>query len=286
MTTTHASHSHDLPASVDDHASRALLMGSPATTPKVAANDELFAAARRGDAERVRWLLQNGRQPHEVDARGYTLLHVAAEIGDLGLIEVLREYPSLLRATTRHGDNAVHVACRHRRADAFLRLVAIGAPMVATNAVGNTPLHLAAYYGAIEIVREILRADAVPIDVRNIYGEMPLHHAVRNGWYAIAAELIAKGSPVSSPDRRGWHPLHIAAYYGDATMISILLRHGADPSARNAEGRTPRDIALIRSPNRIHELFPSDPAETSGAKDDRRLQPPDLSSPHPQSVRA
>jgi ankyrin repeat protein len=38
-------------------------------------------------------------------------------------------------------------------------------------------------------------------------------------------------------------PLHAAAANGDVTLVRLLRRAGADASAANDDGRTPRDVA-------------------------------------------
>lgn len=38
-------------------------------------------------------------------------------------------------------------------------------------------------------------------------------------------------------------PLHRAAYGGHVDIVKLLLRHGADPRAEDADGQTPYDKA-------------------------------------------
>lgn len=48
---------------------------------------------------------------------------------------------------------------------------------------------------------------------------------------------------VTAADERGWTQLHQMALAGSRSAVAILLELGADPHARNAEGRTPLDLA-------------------------------------------
>ena len=42
---------------------------------------------------------------------------------------------------------------------------------------------------------------------------------------------------------RNGTPLHMAAFYGLDTMVSLLLEHGADVNRKDVDGATPFDIA-------------------------------------------
>ncbi len=46
----------------------------------------------------------------------------------------------------------------------------------------------------------------------------------------------------------GWMPLHLAAWGGRDAVVSLYLRHGADPLARDKEGRTSRMLSETRGP--------------------------------------
>lgn len=42
---------------------------------------------------------------------------------------------------------------------------------------------------------------------------------------------------------RFWYPLHCAVHKGDASLVWLLLRAGADPQLRDSSGRTPYEYA-------------------------------------------
>jgi uncharacterized protein len=60
---------------------------------------------------------------------------------------------------------------------------------------------------------------------------------------AVIDQLVAAGTPVDVADAT-WHrqPLRLAAENGRPGSVGRLLAHGADPTLRDAEGRTPLEL--------------------------------------------
>jgi uncharacterized protein len=58
-----------------------------------------------------------------------------------------------------------------------------------------------------------------------------------------ARHLLEHGAPVNARQQGGWVPLHAAAQNGDRAMVELLLRHGADVTLANDEGKTAAMIA-------------------------------------------
>jgi ankyrin repeat protein len=68
--------------------------------------------------------------------------------------------------------------------------------------------------------------------------------AVSGGDADTVRVLLAKGKPdLEAAEESGATALHIAAGDGQVELVRLLLAAGADPAARNAEGRTPADVA-------------------------------------------
>jgi len=83
----------------------------------------------------------------------------------------------------------------------------------AENNSGQTPLHVAAYYGYKEIM-ELLLANGAEVDVRDNDGRTPLHHMVLLCARPDVAEvLINNGAAINTTDNPGTTPLSIAADY-------------------------------------------------------------------------
>lgn len=80
------------------------------------------------------------------------------------------------------------------------------------------------------------------------YEESPLHARARHSQGRLEI-LLELGADVHRRDTRGNTPLHSAAAAYNAWTISVLLKHGADPTAVNNENQTPLSYALKRCGN-------------------------------------
>ena len=55
------------------------------------------------------------------------------------------------------------------------------------------------------------------------------------------------GADVNARDEAGDTPLHYAAYFGELAVIRLLVERGADVSALNSYGRTPRSWGRFKT---------------------------------------
>merc|ERR1719240_1248385 len=76
---------------------------------------------------------------------------------------------------------------------------------------GYTPIHAAASWGRIELLRALLQRDPAGANVRDSDGDTPLHHV------AAASELAPEETKA---------------------IVELLLASGANPKLSNTEGRT------------------------------------------------
>lgn len=60
---------------------------------------------------------------------------------------------------------------------------------------------------------------------------------------STAAMLLSNGADASAEEPRGHSSLHAAAARGSATLVEMLIRKGAAPRHRDAEGNRPIDVA-------------------------------------------
>ncbi len=101
----------------------------------------------------------------------------------------------------------------------------------------------AARAGDLARLGSLLEAAPALLQVRDLDGVTPLHHAVRGGHTDMAQLLLDRGADISVVDARNRTPLHDAADAGDAASVALLLARGADVMAREFRGRTPLFLA-------------------------------------------
>ncbi|MGA8515883.1 MAG: ankyrin repeat domain-containing protein, partial [Burkholderiaceae bacterium] len=107
------------------------------------------------------------------------------------------------------------------------------------NEVGETPLMMAVIKGHTELAAAMLAKDA---DV-NKTGWTPLHYAATTGNNQIITMLLEKHAYIDAESPNGSTPLMLAAMYGSATAVKLLLDGGADPLLKNQIGMTAIDFA-------------------------------------------
>ena len=109
-------------------------------------DNPLLDAARRGEVEVVRSLLDGGADVNAARGDGLTALHAAAERGHLDVAKLLISAGAELDAGTRIGRyTPLHLAGRGGHGRVVGALVEAGADVNATTSnTGVTPVHLAA----------------------------------------------------------------------------------------------------------------------------------------------
>ncbi|CAG0896417.1 unnamed protein product [Cyprideis torosa] len=110
-----------------------------------------------------------------------------------------------------------------------------------TEKVTMTWLHLFALLpGYHPVVKLLLHHGADPEAVTSPLNRTPLHLAATP---ETATLLIDNGAEVNVRDRWGQTPLHLASRRGHHSIVDLLLAHGADVLATDDEGRTPLSYA-------------------------------------------
>jgi len=110
---------------------------------------------------------------------------------------------------------------------------------------GWTPLHLAAHFGRLEVMRILLSNGADHRAVsRNSNRNQPLQAAAANRQTEAVELLLKAGADVDARSHGDFTALHIAAANGVTRMVEALLNAGADVGAKTEEGKMPMDFAV------------------------------------------
>lgn len=177
------------------------------STAHAGSYDDFFQAISRNNASAVEQLLERGIDPNTPNPAGIPALMLALKLPTSEVAEALLARPD------------IHVEVR--------------------NAEDESPLMLAALDGKLEICQTLIERDA---DV-NKPGWAPLHYAATNSHIPVMQLLLDHHAYIDAASPNGSTPLMMAAMYGNASAVKLLLESGADPSLKNDLGLTAIDFA-------------------------------------------
>ena len=104
-----------------------------------------------------------------------------------------------------------------------------------------TPMHMAAWYGFTQSVQRIKDKYDSPIDYIETSedGRNPIHFAAVYGHLEIVKNLAKFADVPNAPDNNGTTPIHYAALEGHLEIVEFLTKFTECPNAPNNHGRTP-----------------------------------------------
>ena len=158
-----------------------------------------------------------------------------AKTGDLGRVRTVLESNFLLASQRLpNGESPLMAALYRGHADVVDALIEAGAEI---------DVFAAAATGRTEDLRRAV--DETTVNALAYDGWTPLHLAAFFGHVESARLLLAAGAGVNAESRNGLEntPLHAATAGRHQEVALLLLDHGADPSAVDAGGYTPLQIA-------------------------------------------
>jgi hypothetical protein len=185
-------------------------------------------------------LAQMGSQSSPDGGPGATVLHHAAEQGDITTLERRLAAGDAVDARDDRGLTPLHRAAIAGQLKAAALLLDRGADPNARGEGEMTPLHFAAMLAHPELAGLLTRRGA-RTDIRNASGLMPLHLAAND---KVVNVLAAGGADVNGLTSKGLTPLHTAR---QGLVARALIEQKADLRIRNPRGRTAMETAGIET---------------------------------------
>ena len=179
----------------------------------------LWTKAYVGNLIGVKTAVENGA---DIEERGGwidgTALHYACFYGHIFVAKYLIERGAEVNCRDKDGNLPIHYACQK----GLLDIVKLLAPLYGIPRF--PPLYLAPYNGN---AGKYLMERGSEVNIRNKYGDLPIHYACQNGHLDTVKFLINKGSDFTSTNNSGSTPLDIASRYGHTRVVDYLMQHGA-----------------------------------------------------------
>lgn len=221
--------------------------------------------------------LRESSLPTQPNAERTTLLHQAARQGDRKAIRALHRLGTSIDAADELGMTPLHAAASCNRIDSIQALLALDANIDAQDENGQTPLHKAVDCRSMDAVQELrtshkVRADenirddngntaldlarktpllywqfqyGTSLDSREPAGQnTALIYAAIRGETDMTKELLQAGANAKAVNKRGSTAFAEACRRGRLEIISELLKHDADPNAKDHDNWSPLVLSL------------------------------------------
>ena len=196
-------------------------------------------AAEGGELEVCKLLIDNAANKNPETKNGRTLLHdLVYESSCLDACRLIIE--RIDDKLPRDGsDTPLHLAADAGNIEMCQMIVnslSVKNPVI--DADGTTLLHSLAYYNLVEPYRMVMER----VDNKNpifLYGCSPLHIAAENGHLEVCSLIIASVKDKNPEDASGYTPLHYAAQEGHLSICKLVINIVTDKNPKNEEGNTP-----------------------------------------------
>jgi len=220
-------------------------------------SQKLFKAVDKGDAQKVKALLEKGADPNVYTEDGLFPLWRATANNNQEITKLLLENGATVDLENKTSSGSL-TSLIYPSQEGYFEIVKLlvdhGADINYNAFKGFTPIRIAARNGHLNIIKYLAEHGA-KIDVKAEDGATPLEHAASKGHYDVVRFLIDKGANVNTVDKEGDFPLGEAAKYGYTEIMELLIRNKADLSLKNASGKTALDLAKERGQKRAVDLL-------------------------------
>ena len=194
----------------------------------------------------VKFLLANDADVNVPNELKMTPLHLAARDGNAVILaELLKQNPKLEARDFQELPPLYYAVSGGHEACVKLLLKAGADVKFTTHPVFKTPLIMTAVVQNNPAVLDALLSGGIDLQAKNGIGENALLRTLNlfissknPAKLKLAEILIRAGIDVNCRDERGITALMYAAALGNETLIQLLLKHGADKTLKDGQGRT------------------------------------------------
>ncbi|MBS0351676.1 MAG: protein kinase, partial [Proteobacteria bacterium] len=170
--------------------------------------------------------------------QGDTALQLAARLGDLDLVKTLIDREANVHQANHAGITPLMCASERGHTPVMQLLIAEHKAAVdSTDQSGDTALFWAAKFNQVKNLSYLMEHKAA-VDHINQAGRTALCLAAQQGHKEAVEYLLMQGANVNQADHLGYTPLMLAATGGHSRTLEVLIRHQAMIHCRAQNGRS------------------------------------------------
>ncbi len=234
----------------------------------------LHLAVERGNLSAVKFLLErSAKSDIESKLEFFSPLHIAARKNLTDITRLLIGHNTDMNATDKNGRTPLHGA-----SEACTKLLLDAGAEIKGDSTGITPLHLAAFSGAVRTV-EMLSSAGAKVDARDFVvndcfnsNQTALHYAAAQGHKDVVIALLERQATVDAETASKYTPLHYAVARGHAHIVKILIAAGANKNHKGPLGTmTPLMRASAKNNFEVVQTLLDEQVETNAPNCDTAL---------------
>lgn len=218
---------------------------------------ELMNASKDGNLAAVKAAVERGAKVAEYSNKGKRALMFAASEGHLEVAQWLIDQGADVNVADNYGTTALIVAATAGHHEVVKLLLEHDAKIQVRDESGGAPLVNSVYFGHTETVKYLLDAHAkkgaTPLEKRD--GEELLMLASGLGHVEIVRLMVTSGIDANGRGLKQRTPLMASAAFDRVEVARVLLEHGADPQARDDDGKTAQVVADDKGSDKVAALL-------------------------------
>uniref|UniRef100_A0A8C7QTS2 Ankyrin repeat and death domain containing 1A n=1 Tax=Oncorhynchus mykiss TaxID=8022 RepID=A0A8C7QTS2_ONCMY len=217
----------------------------------------LLLAAWFGHLKILQILVASGAKLNCENKNGLGLLHCAAQRGHSRVLEFIMEdlvEDVLLDRVDNSGKTAFHLAAEHGQLEVVEFLIGMGCTHGLKDKDEHMAIHLAAKHGHNEVLQKLVET-GVDIDERNIDGLTPLHLSSDGGHYECVKLLLEACCNVNALTNKNMNALHYVAQHGFERETSLLLEAGVNTDTVDGQHTSPLHTAVLHNHTEVVRLL-------------------------------
>lgn len=193
----------------------------------------LYDAVNQSDIETIKKFAKQNVEWFSIPLieGGFTLMHLAAAIGDIRVLNVLVGYEVDVNISDNENSTPLHQAACFGRNDFVKKLLSAGAKVNVSDKMGSSPLHLASQYNNAEVAKTLL-ANGADVNQKNKLSQTALTVAAVDGHTKVVEAMFS----VPIADKEKEMALYKAAYNGHLSTFNTLLHSGIEFNPNNWGG--------------------------------------------------